>query len=139
MDAQAMTALFGELGAQISGAQHPLAGLEERERERLARLSTLEEKEPGIPPQVKSDLRCLTFDGATKVEVFIDQFVGVTRLAQWPAEVRLLQVRATLLDGAQTLGHAPTEQRIMAALWLRYRLTFLEASVGYFDFPIWLY
>lgn len=105
-----MVALIGELGAQISGALRPFAALEERER---VCLETLEERERGrdrtpvplLHTLVKPDLRCPTYDWTTENEGFVEQFTGVARLAQWPAEVWLLQ---HLWEGAG-LGPNPTK------------------------------
>lgn len=132
MELQAMTGVIAELEAQISGALRPLQALEERER---VRLETLEERErargqaPVPPPEapVKLDLRCPTFDGGSEVEDFVEQFLGIAQLAQWPAEVRLFRLRTALQGRAQNLGQGPNEDRIIASLRLRYGLMPTEA------------
>lgn len=117
MDAVAVTALIERVGAQLFTA---LAA-------RPAELAADPLDVPALPPK-RADVKCPSYDGSTDVENLIRRFEGIAELAQWLAELRLLHLQAALIGGSEDLGHAETEDGVLAALRLRYGLTAREAT-----------
>jgi len=62
------------------------------------------------------------------VERFIREFEDVATIAEWPARVRILQLRACLTGRAKSFALGPDEAHIMRALRTRFGLTAEEAS-----------
>jgi len=62
------------------------------------------------------------------VEQFIREFEDVATIAEWPAQVRTLQLRACLTGRAKSFALGPDEAQIMRALRTRLGLTAEEAS-----------
>jgi len=62
------------------------------------------------------------------VEQFIREFEDVATIAEWPARVRVLQLRACLTGRARSFALGPDEAHIMRALRARFGLTTEEAA-----------
>jgi len=61
-------------------------------------------------------------------EQFIREFQDVATIAEWPAQVRVLQLRACLTGRAKSFALGPDKEHILRALRTRFGLTAEEAS-----------
>jgi len=80
------------------------------------------------PPSDRYRLQPPNFGGEGDVEQFIREFEDVATIAEWPAQVRILQLRACLTGWAKSFALGPNEAHIMRALRTRFGLTAEEAS-----------
>jgi len=62
------------------------------------------------------------------VEQFIREFQDVATIAEWPAQVRVLQLRACLTGRAKSFALGLDETHILRALWTRFGMTLEVAS-----------
>jgi len=67
-------------------------------------------------------LQPLNFGGEGDVEQFIREFENVATIAEWPARVRILQLRACLIGWAKSFALGPDEVHILPALRTRFGL-----------------
>jgi len=63
------------------------------------------------------------FGGEGDVEQFIREFQDVATIAEWPAQVRVLQLRACLTSRAKSFALGPDETHILRALQARFGMT----------------
>jgi len=68
------------------------------------------------------------FGGEGDVEQFIKEFEDVTTIAEWPARVRIFQLRACLTGRAKSFAFGPDEAYIKRAFRARFGLTTDEAA-----------
>ena len=68
------------------------------------------------------------FGGEGDVEQFIKEFEDVATIAEWPARVRILQLRACLTGRARSFALGPDEAHIKRALRARFGCTTEEAA-----------
>jgi len=68
------------------------------------------------------------FGGEGNVEQFIQEFEDVATIAEWPARVRILQLRACLTGQARSFVLGPDEAHIKRALRARFGFTTEEAA-----------
>jgi len=80
------------------------------------------------PPGDRYRLSPPIFGGEGDVEQFIREFRDVATIAEWPAQVRVLQLRACLTGRAKSFALGPDEAHILQALRTRFGLTSEEAS-----------
>jgi len=62
------------------------------------------------------------------VEQFIREFQDVATIAEWPAQVRVLKLRACLTGRTKSFALGPDEKHILRALRTRFGMTPEEAS-----------
>jgi len=63
------------------------------------------------------------------VEQFIIEFGDVATIAEWPAPVRILKLRACLTGQARSFALKPDEAHIVRALRTRFGMTAQDAKV----------
>jgi len=80
------------------------------------------------PPSDRYRLSPAIFGGKGDVEQFIREFQDVAIIAEWPAQVRVLQLRACLTGRAKSFALGPDEEHILRGLRTRFGLTTEEAS-----------
>jgi len=80
------------------------------------------------PPGDRYCLKPPIFGGDSDVEQFTCEFEDVATIAEWPAPVRVLQLRACLTGRARSFALGPDEAHILRALQTRFGLTAQEAA-----------
>jgi len=81
-----------------------------------------------MPPGDRYCLQPRNFGREGYVERFTRDFEDVATIAEWPAQVRILQPRACLTGRAKSFALGPDEAHILRALRTRFGLTAEEAS-----------
>jgi len=93
----------------------------------VAALQGLQEQRQA-PPGDRYHLEPPNFGGEGDVEQFITEFEDVATIAEWPARVRILQLRACLTGRTKSFTLGPDEEHIKRALRARFGFTPDEAA-----------
>jgi len=93
----------------------------------VAALQRLREQSQ-VSPGDRYRLQSPNFGGEGDVEQFIKEFKDVATIAEWPAQVRILQLRACLTGWARSFTLGPDEAHIRKALRSRFGFTTDEAA-----------
>jgi len=80
------------------------------------------------PPGDRYRFQLPNFRGEGNMEQFIREFEDVATITEWPARVRILQLRACLTGRAKSFALGPDEAHIMRAFRTRFGLMEEEAS-----------